>query len=262
VKYYKSHFFHDPEIKSYLESILFYGERTKCNVLFELNELAGPHRTKYAAIANLSGLFDSSINDDDDDDNNMERATAATTTSLVFPHYNEQDDYAERFKDNYVEVERPPQQLLPPTGYLLVPAKNVIVKKRGGAGGQQKKKGEKMDEEEVWNETMTQLSEEIMSAVPAKKQFAVNNIVRSILRCKDFDISPNGSMMVKGQPRTLTPILDYAMTAARMGGPNEKGDHNFIVFTKHLLRNHMPKQYVKNKSLFSSKSAVKRNTRK
>jgi hypothetical protein len=236
VKYYKSHFFHDPEIKAYLESILFYGERTKTNVLFELNELAGPHRTKYAAIANLSGLFDSS---------NMEQGGAATT-SLVFPHFNEQAEYETRFKDNYVEVEHLPQHL-PTASYLLVPAKNVIVKKRGG---EQKKKGEKMDEEEEWNETMTQLAEEIMSAVPAKKQFAVNNIVRRILGCKDFQISPNGSMMIKGQPRTLTPILDYAMTAARLGGPNEKADPNFIVFTKYLFKNHMPKHYVKNKSLF------------
>jgi hypothetical protein len=241
VKYYKSHFFHDPEIKSYLESILSYGERTKTNVLFELNELAGPHRTKYSAIANLSGLFDS----------NMEQQA----TPLIFPHFHEQAEYQERFKDNYVEMERPPQQLLPPTGYLLVPTKNVIVKKRGGAGRGGKK--EEGDAEDVWNETVSHLEEEIVSAVPTKKQFGVRNIVRSILRCKDFEVSANGSMMVKGQPRTLTPILDYAMTAARMGGPQEKADPNFRVFTKYLLKSHMPKTYVKNKSLLLF--GVKRN---
>jgi hypothetical protein len=247
VKYYKSHFFHDTEIKSYLESILSYGERTKTNVLFELNELAGANRTKYAAIANISGLFE----EEEEGENTMQH-TNNNITPLVFPHFHEQDDYRERFKDNYVEVEQPPHQLLPPTGYLLVPTKNVIVKKK------KKSEAGKMDEEDAWNETMTQLEEEIVSSVPAKKVFAVRNIVRSILRCKDFQVSSNGSMMVKGQPRTLTPILDFAMTAARMGGPNEKPDHNFVMFTKTLFKNNMPKHYVKNKSLFSSSKTPKR----
>jgi hypothetical protein len=250
VKYYKSHFFHDTEIKSYLESILSYGERTKTNVLFELNELAGANRTKYSAIANISGLFK-----EEEEGENMEHSN--NITPLVFPHFHEQDDYRERFKDNYVEVDpnsrAAAHQLLPPTGYLLVPTKNVIVKKK-----KKSEAGGKMDEEDAWNETMTQLEEEIVSSVPAKKVFAVRNIVRSILRCKDFQVSSNGSMMVKGMPRTLTPILDFAMTAARMGGPNEKPDHNFVMFTKTLFKNNMPKHYVKNKSLFSSSKTPKR----
>jgi hypothetical protein len=157
-----------------------------------------------------------------------------------------------------VEVERPLTQHLPSTGYLLVPTKNVIVKKKHSA----QKKGEggtgQMDEEEAWNGTVAQIEEEIVSAVPSKKLFAVKNIVRSILRCKDFEISANGSMMIRGQPRTLTPILDYAMTAARQGGPNEKADPNFIMFTKFLFKSHMPKQYVKNKSLLHVRSSQRK----
>jgi hypothetical protein len=139
-----------------------------------------------------------------------------------------------------------------------VPTKNVIVKKKTTGNKRGKAGGDGQDEEEAWNETVAHLEEEIMSAVPVKKQMAVRNIVRGILRCKLFQVSANGSMMVKGQPRTLTPILDYAMTAARQGGPQEKADPHFIMFTKYLFKCNMPKNYVKNKSLFSLSKSAKR----
>jgi aspartokinase-like uncharacterized kinase len=116
--------------------------------------------------------------------------------------------------------------------------------------------------EDAWNEAMTHLEEEMVSAVPAKKLFAVRNLVRSILRCKEFDITTNGSMTVKGMPKTTTPILDYALTATRHAGPQEQGDANFILFMSLLLRSNMPKQFVKNKSLFSLSKTSRRRTLK
>jgi hypothetical protein len=183
-------------------------------------------------------------------------------TALVFPHYNEMDDYEEEFKDNYVEVEHPLANL-PTSGYVLVPAKNVIVKKKKTAATAHKNGAHSTaDPEEEWNEMTQRLAEEIESAVPMKKRFAVNNIARSVLRNKDFFISPSGTMTAKGHSKSQSAILDYCLTASRNGGPNEKADPNFLLFTKLLLKSHMPKQYVKNKSLLHSSSRVSKRSSK
>jgi hypothetical protein len=66
--------------------------------------------------------------------------------------------------------------------------------------------------------------------------------------------------MIKDQPKTKAPLLDFLNAATRLSGPNEVPDMRFVIFTKYLLRSLTPESHFKNKSLLNA--ALNKKTKK
>jgi hypothetical protein len=227
IKYFKSTFVFDADLKQYLEQIISYAEKHSSIALFELNQVSGENKTKFSAIVNLPTLFS----------NSMDRP------GLIFPRFNEREEYNQRFADNYVEMDEPQSRQIPSNAFVLVPAANVIRKKDAA------KKLKCTSEETQWVEAVNSIEEQIDLAVPMKKRMISKNLLSNILKSKHFDVSDK-VIMLKGNPKTESSILDFILTATRQSGPAEGNpDKNYVAFVKVLLANHTPRQFIKNKSL-------------
>jgi hypothetical protein len=81
-----------------------------------------------------------------------------------------------------------------------------------------------------------------------------------MLRYSDFSFSSDGSVvMLKGNPKTSVPLLDFLQVAARPSVPNENPNPIFFLFVKTLLRRGAPTSMILNKALLSkNKNSVKK----
>jgi hypothetical protein len=177
--------------------------------------------------------------------NNLENPT------LVFPQLNKQQEYIDAYDDNETEVKIDPSNL-PQDAYILVPVKNV--KKRS------ERSKEETSSEKKWNDLNEILKQEIQLNMKLKKQQPALQIVSRMLRYSDFSFSSDGSVvMLKGNPKTSVPLLDFLQVAARPSVPNENPNPIFFLFVKTLLRRGAPTSMILNKALLSkNKNSVKK----
>ena len=241
--YIKKLFFVNSEIKDYLKRIISFAEKTKANVLFELNDIRGQFETKYFAIVNFQGFFD---RPDEDKDN---KATNEKET-FIFPKLNEMYDYDQKFSDFKVELAA--AEDLPLDAYVLVKTNNVLPPEK-------KLKKEESNAKRDWEAVNTLIIDDINDGIrPACRQSA-KNIAKSILNSKYFLVSKDGkSLMIKNSPKSSISLMDYLNVASRLAVPNEKFDQNhstYVQISKLLLMSKTPKFFIRNKNLFLRKPA-------
>ena len=225
--YISKFYFLNAELKDYFKIIISYAEKHKSIVLIELNEIKSKDKTKYFAIANLDSLFH--------EKNKL--------PVLVFPNMSNEREFNSEFNDYTTELEDIDN--LPKNAYVLVKTQNVV------------KKSEKKDKnktknhlEDDWKHLNDSILDDIEFALKYKNQQFAKNIAKSILNSKFFDITPDGkSLMIKNQPKTSIPLLDYLNIASRLGFPNEHIDPVYKEITKKLLLSRMPKFFIRNKNL-------------
>lgn len=244
--YIKKLFFVNSEIKDYLKRIISFAEKTKANVLFELNDIRGQFETKYFAIVNFQGFFDRPIDkvkEDHDENTTNEKET------FIFPKLNEMYDYDQKFSDFKVELA---DGDLPLDAYVLVKTNNVLPPEK-------KLKKEESNAKRDWEAVNTLIIDDINDGIrPACRQSA-KNIAKSILNSKYFLVSKDGkSLMIKNSPKSSISLMDYLNVASRLAVPNEKFDQNhstYVQISKLLLMSKTPKFFIRNKNLFLRKPA-------
>ena len=249
--YIKKLFFVNSEIKDYLKRIISFAEKTKANVLFELNDIRGQFETKYFAIVNFQGFFDRPIDkvkEDHDENTTNEKET------FIFPKLNEMYDYDQKFSDFKVELAAAGD--LPLDAYVLVKTNNVLPPEK-------KLKKEESNAKRDWEAVNTLIIDDINDGIrPACRQSA-KNIAKSILNSKYFLVSKDGkSLMIKNSPKSSISLMDYLNVASRLAVPNEKFDQNhstYVQISKLLLMSKTPKFFIRNKNLFLRKPAAARN---
>lgn len=242
--YIKKLFFVNSEIKDYLKRIISFAEKTKANVLFELNDIRGQFETKYFAIVNFQGFFDRP--DEDHDEN-----TTNEKETFIFPKLNEMYDYDQKFSDFKVELADGNADL-PLDAYVLVKTNNVLPPEK-------KLKKEESNAKRDWEAVNTLIIDDINDGIrPACRQSA-KNIAKSILNSKYFLVSKDGkSLMIKNSPKSSISLMDYLNVASRLAVPNEKFDQNhstYVQISKLLLMSKTPKFFIRNKNLFLRKPA-------
>jgi hypothetical protein len=237
-------FFVNAELKEYFKTIISYAERNKNIVLFELNEIARKDKPHFLAISGFENIFDQESGD-------------KKKPTVIFPHLHKQHQYENMFYDNETKVEGIDPATLPRGSYLLVKAENVTSKKK-------KKENQSLDEtdcEKDWNLVNEIIANDIHTGLPYNKQLKSKNLAKSILNSKFFCITDKGkAIMIKDQPKTKAPLLDFLNAATRLSGPNEVPDMRFVIFTKYLLRSLTPESHFKNKSLLNA--ALNKKTKK
>jgi hypothetical protein len=233
-------FFVNAELKEYFKTIISYAERNKNIVLFELNEIARKDKPHFLAISGFENIFNQESGDE-------------KKPTVIFPHLHKQHQYENMFFDNEAKVEGIDPATLPRGSYLLVKAENVTSKKK-------KKENQSLDEtdcEKDWNLVNEIIANDIHTGLPYNKQLKSKNLAKSILNSKFFCITDKGkAIMIKDQPKTKAPLLDFLNAATRLSGPNEVPDMRFVIFTKYLLRSLTPESHFKNKSLLNCCKAL------
>lgn len=240
-KYIQQFLFVSPAIKEYLKNIISFAENQKSIVLFEINPIAREDKPKYFAIANVDHFL----------------SEANMKPIVVFPQLNEQDSYESEFGENQSVVDGVDPSKLPPGSYVLVKAENVFKKNSSNSGT----KTECANSD--WSQATENIVQDIESSIKFQKQLAAKNLARAILKCKYFCVTKDGkAMMVKEQPKTKVPILDFLNAAIRMSGPNEIPDPRFSLIAKYLIQADTPLSFFKNKTLLENPSAVRRRQKK
>lgn len=158
---------------------------------------------------------------------------------------------------------------LPANSFVLIPAERLKVAQKLQAescdGDCDETKSEAPSCETSWNSLMENLQDAIEQNFPVKKWMLVKNLVRELLRVKDFCIGNDGRMlMMKHNPSMKIPVLDFVTVVTRQQGPGERAgsDSNFQTkrryspFVKALLKNNCPVSYIKNKSFLSPAAAA------
>jgi len=238
-------FFVNAELKEYFKTIISYAERNKNIVLFELNEIARKDKPHFLAISGFENIFNqTSDNNDSGDESN-----SITKPTVIFPHLHKQHKYETMFHDNETEIEGIDPATLPRGSYLLVKAENVTSKKT-------KKQNQMLNEtdcEKDWKVVNDVISSDIETGLLYAKQQKAKNLAKSILNSKFFCITDKGkAIMIKDQPKTKAPLLDFLNAATRSNGPNEVSDIRFVIFTKYLLKSLTPQSHFKNKALLNA----------
>jgi hypothetical protein len=217
-------FYQDQELRAYIKSILALAQRQEDIVLLEINKVRGPNQPFYVAIQGLDKFPVDSVK-----------------RPVVFPQPNKLHLYQEMNSDNFSESD---DVDIPPGSFLLVPAENVTKRKA---------KGKAHDQDEcqlLWNQTLDLIRENLENNFPRKKLMLAENLVREIMRTKQFCITKDGrTIMIKDSPKTKTPLLDLIANIVRQAGPNESPNPRYAMYAKILLQNGAPLVYFKNKSL-------------
>ena len=236
-------FFVNAELKEYFKTIISYAERNKNIVLFELNEIARKDKPHFLAISGFENIFNQTSDDSSDESDLIAKPT------VIFPHLHKQHKYETMFHDNETEIEGIDPATLPRGSYLLVKAENVTSKKT-------KKQNQMLNEtdcEKDWKVVNDVISSDIETGLLYAKQQKAKNLAKSILNSKFFCITDKGkAIMIKDQPKTKAPLLDFLNAATRANGPNEVSDIRFVIFTKYLLKSLTPQSHFKNKALLNA----------
>jgi len=236
-------FFVNAELKEYFKTIISYAERNKNIVLFELNEIARKDKPHFLAISGFENIFNQTSDDSSDESDLIAKPT------VIFPHLHKQHKYETMFHDNETEIEGIDPATLPRGSYLLVKAENVTSKKT-------KKQNQMLNEtdcEKDWKVVNDVISSDIETGLLYAKQQKAKNLAKSILNSKFFCITDKGkAIMIKDQPKTKAPLLDFLNAATRSNGPNEVSDIRFVIFTKYLLKSLTPQSHFKNKALLNA----------
>jgi len=234
-KYINKFYTAGQDLKDYLNHITVSCAGINNLLLLQLNQIARADQPNFYAIVGIDNMYK----------NNLENPT------LVFPQLNKQQEYIDAYDDNETEVKIDPSNL-PQDAYILVPVKNV--KKRS------ERSKEETSSEKKWNDLNEILKQEIQLNMKLKKQQPALQIVSRMLRYSDFSFSSDGSVvMLKGNPKTSVPLLDFLQVAARPSVPNENPNPIFFLFVKTLLRRGAPTSMILNKALLSkNKNSVKK----
>ena len=242
-QYIRQFFFVNAELKEYFKTIISYAERNKNIVLFELNEIARKDKPHFLAISGFENIFNQTSDDSSDESDLIAKPT------VIFPHLHKQHKYETMFHDNETEIEGIDPATLPRGSYLLVKAENVTSKKTK----KQNQMSNETDCEKDWNVVNDVISSDIETGLLYAKQQKAKNLAKSILNSKFFCITDKGkAIMIKDQPKTKAPLLDFLNAATRSNGPNEVSDIRFVIFTKYLLKSLTPQSHFKNKALLNA----------
>ena len=235
-KYINKYYTAGQDLKDYLTHITLNSAKLNNLLLLQLNQIARPDQPNFFAIAGVDSMFQNNPN----------------SPTLVFPQMNKQQSYLEAYNDNETELDIDPTSL-PQDAYILVPVKNV--RKRS------QRAKEETSNEKKWNDLNETLKNEIQLNMKLKKQQPALQIVSKMLRYSDFSFSKDGSLvMIKGQPKTSVPLLDFLQVASRPSVPNEKSNSIFVLFVKTLLQRGAPTSMILNKSLLSKNNVTVKNT--
>ena len=242
-------FFVNAELKEYFKNIISFAERNKNIVLFELNEIARKDKPHFLAISGFENIFDQESGDENNDNNKKSHKISVKKPTVIFPHLHKQHQYEKMFYNNETKLEGIDPATLPRGSYLLVKAENVTSKEKNNSNPN----SDETDCEKDWNLVNDVISNDIETGLPYNKQQKAKNLAKSILNSKFFCITDKGkAIMIKDQPKTKAPLLDFLNAATRSSGPNEVSDLRFIIFTKYLLKSLIPQSHFKNKSLMNA----------
>jgi hypothetical protein len=242
-------FFVNAELKEYFKNIISFAERNKNIVLFELNKIARKDKPHFLAISGFENIFDQESGDENNDNNKKSHKISVKKPTVIFPHLHKQHQYEKMFYNNETKLEGIDPATLPRGSYLLVKAENVTSKEKNNSNPN----SDETDCEKDWNLVNDVISNDIETGLPYNKQQKAKNLAKSILNSKFFCITDKGkAIMIKDQPKTKAPLLDFLNAATRSSGPNEVSDLRFIIFTKYLLKSLTPQSHFKNKCLMNA----------
>ena len=235
--YIVRHFFVDPELKTYLKSILGVAESQQAIIHIEINPIAGKSTAHHIALSHLLQL------------------TLPKGFCLLYPHPNTMSVYEKSQRGSSIEsldLDDLPQQLHPDS-FVLVNAKAVK---------QWKKPNEECAEEageKEWIEACNTLEDMINDTVPASKLFKAKSLCKELLKNPQFCLDTSGrTMHFINKPKVTFSALDYILVAIRQAGPSEMNKMNdtqyklYRLVTKCLLNRNTPTQLIKNKVLLAT----------
>ena len=235
--YIVRHFFVDPDLKTYLKSILGVAESQQAIIHIEVNPIAGKSTAHHIALSHLLQL------------------TVPKGFCLLYPHPNTMSVYenSQRGSDiDSLDLDNLPQQLHPDS-FILVNAKAVQHWKKPLA-----ECAEEAGEKE-WIEACNTLEDMINDTVPASKLFKAKSLCKELLKNPQFCLDTSGrTMHFINKPKVTFSALDYILVATRQAGPSEMNKINdtqyklYRLVTKCLLNHNTPTQLIKTKVLLAT----------
>jgi hypothetical protein len=237
--YIVRHFFVDPELKTYLKSILGVAESQQAIIHIEINPIAGKSTAHHIALSHLLQL------------------TVPKGFCILYPHPNNMSVYEASHQGSEVDsldLDNLPQQLHPES-FVLVNAKAVKQWKK------QEESAECAEEagEKEWTEACNTLEDMINDTVPASKLFKAKSLCKELLKNPQFCLDTSGrTMHFIDKPKMTFSVLDYILVAIRQAGPSEMNKINdgqyklYRLVTKCLLNRNTPTQLFKNKVLLAT----------
>ena len=235
--YIVRHFFVDPDLKTYLKSILGVAESQQAIIHIEVNPIAGKSTAHHIALSHLLQL------------------TVPKGFCLLYPHPNTMSVYENSQRGSDIEsldLDNLPQQLHPDS-FILVNAKAVQHWKKPLA-----ECAEEAGEKE-WIEACNTLEDMINDTVPASKLFKAKSLCKELLKNPQFCLDTSGrTMHFINKPKVTFSALDYILVATRQAGPSEMNKINdtqyklYRLVTKCLLNRNTPTQLIKNKVLLAT----------
>jgi hypothetical protein len=241
LSYIINNFYHDPEIKKYLKSVLGFCQSEKEVLALEFNPVGKQkNETTVLAFSHLARLIDRGY-------------------FFLYPHPHWGREYASQSlatvkMDNFDgSRENWPEPIL-----IAVPVANVQVKSPPAAAAAAGPKRACMEKTQ-WEETIGEIEENIESYFPPVRWQRVKNLAKEILRNPQFCVKTDGKTFhLKERPRTEVPMIDFLAVATRRAGPMEQSerDPTWKLFKLHvdtLLKNNAPKDLFKNKLLMAKR---------
>ena len=235
--YIVRHFFVDPDLKTYLKSILGVAESQQAIIHIEVNPIAGKSTAHHIALSHLLQL------------------TVPKGFCLLYPHPNTMSVYENSQRGSDIEsldLDNLPQQLHPDS-FILVNAKAVQHWKKPLA-----ECAEEAGEKE-WIEACNTLEDMINDTVPASKLFKAKSLCKELLKNPQFCLDTSGrTMHFINKPKVTFSALDCILVATRQAGPSEMNKINdtqyklYRLVTKCLLNRNTPTQLIKNKVLLAT----------
>ena len=140
---------------------------------------------------------------------------------------------------------------LPQPTLVAVPA-NVVIQAKSIQG--EKKESKPCSEKAQWENTNTEIVENIESYFPPHRWQKIKNLAKEILRHPQMCVKVDGKTFhLKDKPRTEVSMIDFLAVATRRAGPMEtERDPIWKMYILHvdtLLKNNAPKDLFKNKLL-------------
>ena len=248
--YIVRHFFVDPNLKTWLKSILATAESQKAIIHLEINPIAGTASSHHLVLSHLLEL------------------TQPKGFCILYPHLNTMNVYQEQEIQSSSQVESLDSSVLDtmpdnlhPDSFILLNAKTVAQWKtaQASAASEEADTCAQTIGEKEWTQACHALEDLIHDIVPAKNLFKAKSLVKELLKNPDFCLDLSGrTMHLIDRPRVTFSVLDYVLLATRQSGPNEMLKVNdaqyklYRIVTKMLLRKNTPTQLIKNKVLLSS----------
>lgn len=252
--YIVRHFFVDPELKTYLKSILGVAEKQRAVLHIEINPIAGERTAHHLALSHLLSL---SV---DKEEFAILYPYPATMTFYQDIEQSSPNSEVESLSGDLVNNL---PEVLHPDSYVLLNAKHVQQWKKLQVNSKESLDCAQDAGKDEWNEAVLALEESIDDAVPTNKLFKAKSLCKEMLKNPQFCLSSDGrSMSVTDKPNLTFNVVDYILCAIRNAGPNEMSKINegqyklYRIVTKILLNRNAPTQMFRNKVLLASPSVA------